>query len=45
MGFEVLKGQSGKKEALEMVWGTVQDWTGLGDSEGAVEACQAEYLV
>lgn len=31
-----MKGQSGKKEALEMVWGTGQGWTGLGDSEGAV---------
>lgn len=36
MGSEVLKGQSGKKETLEMVWSTGQDWTGLGDSEGVV---------
>lgn len=36
MGFEALKGQGGKKEALEVEWGAGQDWTGLGDSEGAV---------
>ena len=37
MGFKVLKGRSGKKEALETGWGTGQHWTGLGDSEGAME--------